>query len=425
MAKSVLRRLTPQDLIKLRGLVAYDPTIPNGLRWLVKRKGKKPSETSQTLWIDYVSYQASNVVMILNERWPSDGDSVVTRIDKNESWGEVDNLKWSSHGDAMAGARDRCRQKLLQKVFGDDVPDLGDRLRLASLCKRGHQWNGHPVTLQFKDGANWRCKECDRENDASPAAVATRRAWYEANREKLCKEAKERAAARRADPVLAEADRQRQLTPERAENRRLHKAKIRQSLKAQGLTTRGTEPVHTPEKALKRQLERAIRSAGRSSIPRLVMNEQLRYWRENPKDRAEHDRQWDKYIYSWRYKVDPSFRRHECQRNSEKKARNRGNHTVKLCRGDIDARFAEFNNQCAFCGSGDRLIIEHFIPRSKGGPHAIGNILPACHDCNMSKFNHDPEEWYRSRPYFSETRWRKILRVLGKGKAAIHQLPLL
>jgi 5-methylcytosine-specific restriction endonuclease McrA len=202
------------------------------------------------------------------------------------------------------------------------------------------------------------------------------------------------------------------------------------------LTAKGTVPTRTDggvqkgEKnelvLLNNALQSAIRNAGRSTVARLVMDEQRRYWRENPEQQYLHNRQWNSYIYSWRYRHDPSFRRQECQRNSEKKARNRNNHTVKLCRGDIDARFAEFNNQCAYCGSGDQLIIEHFIPRSKGGPHAIGNILPACHNpCNMSKFNHDPEEWYRSRSYFSETRWRKILRVLGKGKAEIHQLPLL
>lgn len=294
--------------------------------------------------------------------------------------------------------------------------------RLGKLCTGGHRYENLDATLRI----NRRCKECDespeklqRKRDRLAARLASdpdlrdhRRAqqslWWN-NRSDQAK-----ALARAHDNSVA-----------RKEARRIRKNKIRESFKAQGLTSRGTDPVNTLEKAVQQALQSAIRNAGSLSVARLVINEQRRYWRENPEQQYLHNRQWDRYIYSWRYKVDPSFRRHECQRNSEKKARNRGNHTVKLCRGDIDARFAEFNNQCAFCGSGDQLIIEHFIPRSKGGPHAIGNILPACHSCNMSKFNHDPEEWYRSRPYFSETRWRKILRVLGKGKAAIHQLPLL
>jgi 5-methylcytosine-specific restriction endonuclease McrA len=214
--------------------------------------------------------------------------------------------------------------------------------------------------------------------------------------------------------------------------RREFRQKKYNSLRDLGLTTRGT-PLLSPvmQAALlgdeeQRAMLKAIRqSNGYPSVAKLVMGEQRRYWKENPEAKNQHDRQWGKYIYAWRYKCEPSFRRHECQRNSAKKARYRGNHTVKLCPGDIDVRFANFDNQCAFCGSSNQLIVEHFIPRSKGGPHAIGNILPACYSCNMSKFNHDPEEWYRSRPYFSETRWRKILRALGKARTGIHQLPLL
>lgn len=214
--------------------------------------------------------------------------------------------------------------------------------------------------------------------------------------------------------------------------RREFRQKKYNSLRDLGLTTRGT-PLLSPVMQASlladdqtRLMWLAIRQASRcSSVAKLVMNEQRRYWKKNPEAKNQHDRQWRQYIYAWRYKCEPSFRRHECQRNSARRVRNSGNHTVKLCRGDIDARFADFNSQCVFCGSSNQLIIEHFIPRSKGGPHAIGNILPACYSCNMSKFNHDPEEWYRSRSYFSETRWRKILRVLGKANAGVHQLPLL
>jgi hypothetical protein len=348
--------------------------------------------------------------MILNGRRPSAGDSVVTRIDKNGPWGEVDNLKWSSHGGALAGARDRKRQDLLRSVLGDDVPDLGEKLRLAGLCKNSHQWDGHPVSLQVKDGLNWRCQECRRLRKIEQS------------------QRKQRNSGRRWHPEL------RGLLP--TERRKLYKRKLVQELRAKGLTARGTAPTRADggtakgerneAMALVRAMEHAMRPGLRPpSVARLVMNEQHRYWKQNPEAKKEHNRQWSKYIYAWKYKCNPSFRRHECQRNSEKKARNRGNHTVKLCQKDIDQRYAEFGNQCAFCGSANRLIVEHFIPRSKGGPHAIGNILPACHRCNTSKSNHDPEEWYRRQAFFTESRWRKILRVLDKRKGSVAQLPLL
>jgi 5-methylcytosine-specific restriction endonuclease McrA len=406
MAKSVLRRLTPQDLIEIQEAVAYDPTVPNGLRWLAKRKGRKPSGIGRTFLIGQASYQATHIVMILNDRWPSAGDSVVTRIDKNGPWGEVGNLKWSALGAQVAGGRQRKQQEFLQSVFGSDVPDLGINLRLASLCKSGHQWMGHPVSLQVKDGPNWRCQECKALKSIKKSQRAPRK------------------TERRWIPELKGLP--------AAERKLRYRRMLRESLVSQGLTTRGT-PLLSPvmQAALlgdeeQRAMLKAIRQSNRCpSVARLVMDQQRQYWKQNPDAKNQHDRQWGKYIYAWRYKCEPSFRRHECQRNSARRVRNSGNHTVKLCRGDIDARFADFNSQCAFCGSSNQLIIEHFIPRSKGGPHAIGNILPACHSCNMSKFNHDPEEWYRSRSYFSETRWRKILRVLGKAKDGIHQLPLL
>lgn len=112
-------------------------------------------------------------------------------------------------------------------------------------------------------------------------------------------------------------------------------------------------------------------------------------------------------------------------RAHEVRVRNRGNHHISLSKQDISQRFAEFNGRCAYCGTQCDPVIEHFIPRSKGGPHAIGNILPACHACNSSKTNHDPEQWYRTQGFFTERRWKAILKALGKKPATVGQLPLL
>lgn len=41
---------------------------------------------------------------------------------------------------------------------------------------------------------------------------------------------------------------------------------------------------------------------------------------------------------------------------------------------------------CAYCGEKSGSIeLDHVIPLSKGGRHAIGNVLPACTSCNRSK----------------------------------------
>lgn len=58
-----------------------------------------------------------------------------------------------------------------------------------------------------------------------------------------------------------------------------------------------------------------------------------------------------------------------------------------------------WNYSCAYCGASDvRLEMDHVVPISRGGRHAIANILPACVSCNRSKFNHFLSEWrYRER----------------------------
>lgn len=80
---------------------------------------------------------------------------------------------------------------------------------------------------------------------------------------------------------------------------------------------------------------------------------------------------------------------------------------------------------CAYCGASlAHRQTEHFLPISKGGTHVLSNILPACRRCNSSKLNHDPETWYRAQPFFTEQRWRTILRALGKQRVPVGQLSL-
>lgn len=52
---------------------------------------------------------------------------------------------------------------------------------------------------------------------------------------------------------------------------------------------------------------------------------------------------------------------------------------LRLCR--------RHHYRCAYCGikPATALEMDHVIPLIKGGRHAIGNILPACRRCNLSK----------------------------------------
>ncbi len=53
---------------------------------------------------------------------------------------------------------------------------------------------------------------------------------------------------------------------------------------------------------------------------------------------------------------------------------------------------------CAYCGTeSDSLQWEHIIPRDKGGPDTIDNLVMACSSCNATKGARDPFEWYAGR----------------------------
>lgn len=50
-------------------------------------------------------------------------------------------------------------------------------------------------------------------------------------------------------------------------------------------------------------------------------------------------------------------------------------------------------NKCTYCGSIDDLVMDHFVPVSKGGQTSVDNLVAACADCNAAKSDMMPDEW--------------------------------
>lgn len=73
-----------------------------------------------------------------------------------------------------------------------------------------------------------------------------------------------------------------------------------------------------------------------------------------------------------------------------------------------------FNNRCAYCGSDEKLTYDHVHPFIKGGDFFVGNIIPACRKCNSSKGASSMEEWYKSKEFYSESRFNKIDKYINK-----------
>lgn len=55
---------------------------------------------------------------------------------------------------------------------------------------------------------------------------------------------------------------------------------------------------------------------------------------------------------------------------------------------------------CAYCGSADKLTIDHLIARSQTGPDEADNLVPACRPCNSSKQGRDVLRWLLGRGDF-------------------------
>ena len=64
--------------------------------------------------------------------------------------------------------------------------------------------------------------------------------------------------------------------------------------------------------------------------------------------------------------------------------------------------FIRDNHTCQYCGTHERLSIDHVIPRSKGGKTSFENCVTSCITCNIAKGNRTPREAQmklRKRPH--------------------------
>ena len=55
---------------------------------------------------------------------------------------------------------------------------------------------------------------------------------------------------------------------------------------------------------------------------------------------------------------------------------------------------------CGYCGSRERLSVDHLIPTKRGGANVGDNLVWACRSCNSSKCARDLLEWLAERNEF-------------------------
>jgi len=324
MTRNLAARLTPDSFRELSTHLRIDKSAIYGLSWKTHERGRL-IDIGKTFWISGRNYQSPQVLLILSGQWPANESQIATKIDLSLGWNTVDNLHWSDRGSNRTEKIEQRRILMVRAFIETNEPCLGPNLRLGSLCRNNHRWNGHPLSLQAKWGNCWRCRQCERERNQKRDS-ARQKAWYEANKKKEQRKARERMRVRAQNMTDEQKARQR-MTNLQGRHRR-------------------------------RALEKEVTA-------------------------------------------------------------------IRITRWQIRERFNCFNNVCAYCGSDSSLQLEHVVPISRGGTHAIGNIIPACAKCNASKHANEVHSWYKGQDFYSEKRWQKICHVLGWSRSSIGQLALL
>lgn len=72
------------------------------------------------------------------------------------------------------------------------------------------------------------------------------------------------------------------------------------------------------------------------------------------------------------------------------------------------------NNHCVYCGSQEKLVVDHVVPITQGGTDDSNNLVCACKKCNSGKSGRTPEQaGYKFIDPIAEKRYRDYVTVTG------------
>ena len=75
----------------------------------------------------------------------------------------------------------------------------------------------------------------------------------------------------------------------------------------------------------------------------------------------------------------------------------RNNLAGKIDREAWERKLLRLNGKCQWCGTSEKITIDHITPLSKGGTNDIDNLQPLCIHCNTSKGNKGEEKVRHSK----------------------------
>jgi 5-methylcytosine-specific restriction endonuclease McrA len=368
-------------------------------------------------------------------RWPGT-DLSLRRIYKSPSGVTVNHC---------IGCSGRKNSDWLISFIDTQAMGLPEGIKPGKPCKGRHLWNNLEITLRDRNG---KCCQCEKERKASPEAQATMNRWRQENAHDQRQKARKRMAKLRQNPeykaISNERNKQCMLRSRQTIGRvsttglLVPPNLLGHSLRArdiQAFADAGRDVAAMAPETVSESRELWFHLKNSQPSPTVaelverqsqdIFNAEKAEFLENGGTEEEWKKEYQRRRHHIKMATDPDYVAYMRQKSKRRKAQMRDSVAIQVKGREIRARFAEFNHRCAYCGADGDLHIEHVVPISKGGPHSIGNIIPACESCNYSKRDSEVESWYRSQPFFSELRWRKICRVLGWQRSSIGQLALL
>lgn len=296
-----------------------------------------------------------------------------------------ENHNYQGTGQTLRGVNTRqcveCRTSY-EKAWRPPGQEVGDIYILGSICKRNHRYEGKALTLRYANSGA--CVECSITEHKKKRDI----------------KAEKRIEARLADlsycdSLLAEA----------------------------GLNTdRFTLSKLCPRNHDWNQTGKSLRYINSTKCRQCQLDIKAKKYQKHILSSA--------YILRRLSKTESKI---SCNRQSisgrrvksKQKALKLGNYHFPYKNWQWFQRLEDFNNSCAYCcKQTESLTIDHFLPLDYGGTDTFQNVVPCCNECNTSKNNKDPYEWFAGKSFFTRDRWKFILNALGKTQNNYLQLTL-
>lgn len=102
-----------------------------------------------------------------------------------------------------------------------------------------------------------------------------------------------------------------------------------------------------------------------------------------------------------------------CESHDMRRARLAGVPSHRVSNRELDRLIDRYRRSCAYCGDTAAVLhLDHVVPIARGGANGIGNLLPACSNCNFSKSDRFVMEWRLNRksPRYERRRTRRVPR---------------